>query len=423
MEILNSGRIESETLLSPVIPYLQAISYRIVNSYGLYTLIQASLFYMAIGALIRLLIGEVSFLVFRIRIYIWLIVSCFVVVVPTVYVFPLMLTDSAPIFALIVFIGWVLLSNLKLCYKCVLFALLSLLCVGIRVNSIIMIVFLALLILMEAVISHKKPMHWMWGSMIIGCLMAVVLVKTLVPGNYNSSTLGMIWELVGDAATFGDEQLAEELGDMGDIDEGISRYGEPYLNSIVWDNNPPFPVMTVAGENAKKITALYVKEALRHPKRFVINKWHFVERTLGISEALISSTRGVHGVDDRTKGMGALDTELQGKLRNDFFKWTDGLSFLTLRPLWAFVLSLLTVFIVFRSGKLYRSYYLFLYLAAAYYSSFLINTQAFEFRYYAPTMYVFMCLIVSGVVNMMLFLYIKFSSYKHTNRDLSISKK
>lgn len=60
LEIVNAGKIQTDNLLSPIIPYIQAVTYKITNSFGLYTLLQAALFYMAIGALIWLLIGERS---------------------------------------------------------------------------------------------------------------------------------------------------------------------------------------------------------------------------------------------------------------------------------------------------------------------------------------------------------------------------
>ena len=191
----------------------------------------------------------------------------------------------------------------------------------------------------KAATSKNKKYILLVATVFIGCLCGVFSIKMLVPNSYNASTLGMIWELVGEAST-GDRQLIEKLDLYGNIDEGIKRYGhdEPYLNSIVWDNNPPFPAMQVAGQYAKQITTLYFEELLKNPKKFLVNKWHYVERSLGISEALISSSRGVHGVDDITKIKGGLDTYLQRYLRQIFFETTDKLAIITLRPLWAFLI-------------------------------------------------------------------------------------
>ena len=45
MEILDNGRVISHTLLSPILPYIKAATYKLTNSYGFYTWIQTLLFY------------------------------------------------------------------------------------------------------------------------------------------------------------------------------------------------------------------------------------------------------------------------------------------------------------------------------------------------------------------------------------------
>lgn len=58
LEICRNGKIVSDTLLSPIIPYIKAFTFLITKSFGLYTIIQSSLFYFMIGILVKLFIGE-----------------------------------------------------------------------------------------------------------------------------------------------------------------------------------------------------------------------------------------------------------------------------------------------------------------------------------------------------------------------------
>lgn len=416
LEIVNKGSIQTNNLLSPIIPYIQAITYQITNSFGFYTLLQAALFYMAIGALIRLFIGDIYTKFFGKMIPIWIIVSLLILIIPTVYVFPLMLTDSSPIFILIVFFGWTVLSEMNIRYKATILCVLSFLCVGIRINSLVMFLFIVLICIIKSIYDKRKEYLVYAGTILFGCVVGTVSVCMLSPSKYNTSTLGMVWELVGEAVNTKDKDLIDNLGHYGDIGEAMKRYGDPYLNRIVWDNNPPFPAMKVAGENSKGITQIYLNEVFKHPIKFLFNKWYYVDHTLGISAPLVSSRRGVHGVDDITKSKGALDTNYQRNLREMFFSTTDKISVISLRPLCAFFIMIILILIAKNLNENNPAYLLFPFLAIAYYSSFCINTQAFEYRYYAPTFYIILCTIFSTVVEIVRLLYVKISN-KVKNND------
>lgn len=197
-----------------------------------------------------------------------------------------------------------------------------LLCVGIRVNSAVLFGLVMVGFLIKAIQSKDKV--WAIGASVImaGCLTGAWLPGAVSPVKYNAGTLGMVWELTGMASQ--DKSLRQKLSAYGDVDEAMHRFGEPYLNSIVWDRNPPFPAQKIAGQYAKEITSLYFETAFQEPIHFAKNKWKWVSRTLGISDKLITSSRGVHGVDARTQSLGGGAGNLLAKSIKKFVFSNDG---------------------------------------------------------------------------------------------------
>ena len=100
--------------------------------------------------------------------------------------------------------------------------------------------------------------------------------------------------------------------------------------------------------------------------------------------------------------MGALQTSKQDSFRRNFIKCTDKISFISLRPINAIVISLFIIGLMLIINLKVKKYIFMLCIGMGYYSSFLINTQAFEFRYYAPSFYIFLVLIVCGMLKVLM---------------------
>lgn len=397
LEIFEAGRISADTLLSPFLSYFQAATYALTGSFGFYTLLQATAFYFAIGIQLRMLIGEKSFHLGYVSFRVWNLVAVAICLVPAVYVFPLMLTDSAPVYCLLVAGIWLCGSRLGYKAKALLGFATVLLCVGIRVNSAVLFGLVMVGFLIKAIQSKDKV--WAIGASVImaGCLAGAWLPGAVSPVKYNAGTLGMVWELTGMASQ--DKSLRQKLSAYGDVDEAMHRFGEPYLNSIVWDRNPPFPAQKIAGQYAKEITSLYFETAFQEPIHFAKNKWKWVSRTLGISDKLITSSRGVHGVDARTQSLGGRETYWHNRLRSSFFQTTDRLGFVSRCPWFAFFISIILLVITKVTALPMRHAIGMVAIAAGYYSSFCINTQAFEFRYWAPSLYLLLILMIGLFIN------------------------
>lgn len=120
----------------------------------------------------------------------------------------------------------------------------------------------------------------------------------------------------------------------------------------------------------------------------------------GITSPLITSSRGVHWVDDVTRQFGALNTERQMQLRETFVAWTDAVSLISLRPFCALLIALALVLLLKMTKQPCKEEIILIFAAVGYYSSFLINTQAHEFRYYAPSFYILLVVIICASVKM-----------------------
>ena len=393
LEICDNGKIVSNTLLSPIIAYIQAFTWKLFNSYAIYTLIQAWLFYIAIGVNTKELLPEKWW---------WIIVAQVIVLFPTVYIFPLLFTDSAPTYIFIALLCPVLMHKHNT-RRWVYIVVLVSLCVGIRVNSLVLMSFIVAVFVGFAIWRKKERKGHIITAIVVvaGMALGVLLPSKLLPSNHNASVLGMVWEMTGICAQYPSDDLKEEMSHYGDIDEAINRYGEPYLNSIVWDNNPPFPAFDISGsEKSKEIIKIYVEQAFHNTKHFLNIKRQFVSSALGISNQLISSRRGVHGVDERTMTYGALPTAKQNDIREQFYNTTDCIGIISLRPI---VILFLSIFIALMMKVLKincGAMFAYIFMAMGYYSSFLINTQAHEYRYFAPSFYILLIVSICGCIEL-----------------------
>lgn len=399
LEIIDNGKIVSESLMSPVLPYFKAFTYLLTNNYGLFTFIQCILFYLSIGFLVKDCLKDRFIVVGKFKIGLWLLVSIILLLIPTVNVFPAMLTDSAPVFVILVSFFIVAQSKLTSWLKFAIELILTALCIGIRINSFVLFGMLVFGLLWELLMKKKKTLIITLGAIFLGTIIGLVLLPKLNPSSFNSSTLGMVWELTEITAENDNEYLYQQLKEYGDIDEAIQRIGDPYLNALVWDNNPPFSAYSIAGEYSKDIAKLYIYTAIQYPKQFFMCKLDFMFKSLGCTSKLISSSRGIHGVDKLSQTYGGVPTKIQDDIRRAYIYFTDDLiSFIALRPITLITISLIFN-ILLTIGKRKR-YWLLSVIGIGYYSSFLINTQAYEFRYWAPSFYILLICVICEVVEL-----------------------
>jgi hypothetical protein len=247
------------------------------------------------------------------------------------------------------------------------------------------------------------------GILILSIVCATILVRSLYKNETHTEVLGMVWELTHMVKENDLPYLRDELSKYGDMDEAVTRYHDYYANAITWDNNPPFPAdIVTTSEPAAKIRGIYFSAFLKYPLQFVGTKLHFGFHALGIGYDLVSAERGIHYVDSATQRYGAADTEISRKVRDDFIKSTDKLSAITLKPAVFFAMTLIFLAVFRRLNKAFSDRAFFMvFIAGAYYIAFCLNNQAYEFRYYAPSFFILLC-VCMGLTASLLFEFIKF---------------
>ena len=400
LEIVHTGAIQSDTLLSPIIPYFQAVTYYFTKSFAIYTFIQAFSFYLSVGLVVWIVVRDRSISILKTRIYLWNIISCLIILFPTVRIFPLLLTDSALTFVLICCI-FALLKNdaipeMNRMFRAILLFFSVALCIGIRINSIVFIL-LVLLVRIMVDLKQKKARLLFNNIIIAGVIVGVMGPQILLPKVHNASTLGMIWEMMDMVSESNDEELISALDEFGDVEKAMDRYGDPHLNALVWDDDPPFSAYQISGIYSKPVTNLYIKQMVYNTPLFLKTKAKFALKTMGVTSPLLSSRWSVHRVDDLMISFGAEQTPFQDYVRDIYFKTTDGIAFISLRPYMAFLIAGTMALIRQRRKQKYSDELLIVGIAFAYYSSFLINTQSFDFRYFSPSFFLVFIVIACDI--------------------------
>ena len=106
LDINVNGRVTYDTVLSPILPLFKLWTYNITNSFGFFTFIQTIVFYLSIG-LLSFYISNYNKVVTKYKVPVWFIISVILLQIPTMKIFPLLLTDAAFTFSgLVALISW-----------------------------------------------------------------------------------------------------------------------------------------------------------------------------------------------------------------------------------------------------------------------------------------------------------------------------
>ena len=272
--------------------------------------------------------------------------------------------------------------------------------VALRTNTVTVIIGLILLV---TIFIKNKLKVVLLIIIIFSTFLGLNFSKLFVEKQYNTVSLGMMWELIGIAKTTDNKKLISEINNFGDFDEASLRYNTNYCNALFWDSTPPFPVWRIAEKNvAYEISKLYVKTFFNQPFDFIKNKINFANKALGFTDPLIDARRGIHSVDVLTISFGAIETYKSNITRGIFINFTNRFSFLTRRPLVLFIITGLILFLHYLLIRtLPKKEVIVMVLSMFYYVAFLLNTQAHEFRYFAPAFFILTIIVFSSLCSIL----------------------
>lgn len=390
---INHTTIDRIYLLPPLGSFLMAISYYATETFGFYTFVQSFLMLFAGSALILRLIPSDYHVLCRLT-----AVSVFMTF-PTASVFSVVLTDSALTFAGIASAICLLVPsekgtkhNIK---SCSLLFLSFILVFGMRFNSITVLpIFVYLIARHPSAIANRV--------VAFSCLvLALMTVYYLVPKIFKLPSrspiaLGMTWELVGLYKENPDPIIEKTLQEFGDPSLMVKKYFPAHLNELIWDGNAPLPAEVLTQAAAyEKIKSSFFNTVLTEPlkyARFKISQWGL---TLGVTEPLLESHRGFHEVEPDQSPFGARVNNRESWMLNLFTDTTQSLQLITLRPFVMFLICFLMLIAMWmRKHKNIQWLAVLFVTSILYYSGFLLQTQAMEFRYFAPSFFLSMVLLI-----------------------------
>lgn len=392
-ELIKNGKILQPTVLSSAIPLFGLITFNISGSQGLFTYLQTMLFYFGIGFLCFCVQNKNSISVKKpgFSIPVWILLSVMVVFLPTVGFFPLILSDSAFCFVSLVVMSWLLYELLfkehtkraewilcpGLCFN-------SIFMVYLRPNAIIVVIGTVIFLL----ICKAKKKAVLTVLLLVSLFLGLNVNSLFVENHYSAENMGFMWELTDIAKNSQNQNLISEMNKFGDTAVAMSRFDDGYSNNLFWDVNPPYPVFSLCDKsNSMAVKELYLQTAFNQPADFIKTKLHFAGRVLGIFKPLL---------DDATRGIVAAAPGESETVRQNFISSTNSFSLVTRRPFFLFLLVLALILLKYFQTKIapMKEIVPFI-ISVCYYGSFLINTQAHEFRYYAPAFFILLILTLS----------------------------
>jgi hypothetical protein len=382
-----------------------AAIYGLTHSYATYTACQSFAVLASLCWLMRTLLSGHNFTCIG-NTAAWLLLSLFLLATPIAPVFSVILTDSSGVIAGLAMALCILHRPSSgpsrqggiLYYSALLLAFS--LALGFRLNGVTTLpAFLLLIFGLRDKPLQRRVLET--GCMGVAICIALALPRFMNLPKTHPEVLGWTWELVGMQADSRDPELAGMLDTIGNSDAAIARYNLRASNGLFYGAGAPFPAQQIAqGGTAHEITREYFDFALKHPAEFLRNKLSVASNVLGIAKPLIHPWRGVHFNDGVGADYGVVRSSSRELARDLYGTSIEALSWLTLRPVTLIALSIFVLLLRLGIDNPTRRRLLSVFLVAVtYYAGFLVNTQAMEFRYFAPAFFLLgaVCLVSAAI--------------------------
>lgn len=241
------------------------------------------------------------------------------------------------------------------------------------------------------------------------------IVFTAVPSrifdihSYSTASSGLVWEILSVIQRMPEEKqqvfvdYLDEIGGEGSTRIALSTSTEDTAGNFMWGDALGIRKMSAPGATVIAVKK-YVELFFREPGLFLRLKWDFIKKTMGISQPLDYSEYDYNRWE-RMADYGFNDSPQRKTFYDSFIRSCEWLGFYVLRPWVSFLISLVAVIVLQARRHPLREQYTFTFLMAAfYYLAYLLDTPAFDFRYFYPSLLLMMvsnaALMLMGILTL-----------------------
>lgn len=223
----------------------------------------------------------------------------------------------------------------------------------------------------------------------------------------NTHTMGMIWEMVSIVDNIDDSDMCDgildPIGGEGATERALVtntyKDSNASVNSIWWGE--PFEMYMIAGDLPEEyIKKAYIALVKAYPMEFIKVKSIFAANTLGFNGPLCDREY-YYNRDDFMYNLGMRDSAGRHFFFDIFMKYNSTVKIHRYPWIFFATATILYALKCLVNKKMVFSFQeISLCTALCYYGAFLINTQAFEFRYFFPAWVLLTWYIVGGILEL-----------------------
>ena len=267
--------------------------------------------------------------------------------------------------------------------------------VGYRTNALTVLPVLAFYALRMKIDRVRKVCLLL--AVLVGLLFTKVLPWAFDVRTDSTASVGIVWEMLTVIQRMEPSEQERYLDYLDEIDrEGATREAlrtstENTAGNFMWGNALGTGTLSAPGATGTALKK-YVQLILEKPADWLRVKCDFIRKSLGIGEALDYSEYNYNRWDSMSD-FGFNDSLQRRAFYDTFMETVRFFGFYTLHPWLPFAVSLLLLVVDnIRQRKRQRFPAFVFWMAVFYYLAYLLDTPAFDFRYFYPSLFLLMIL-------------------------------
>ena len=377
-------RLDTGNAFTIVPSFLMAFSQGLTGHVGLYTFLQAFAFFAAVFLLIRemspafrktryLLFG-LSPLIYGMSVYYEAGIGCVSGLICLMLLFS-RTGEEKPRGDRLIELGLV--------------AFASFITFGYRTNALTVAPVLVYVLMRAGREKVRKAL--ILGALILGLLATSLLPRIFDIHSLSTASAGIVWETLTVIQRMEPEEreayldYLDDIGGEGSTRAALATSTEDTAGNFMWSPELGIGSMSAPGATGTAIRK-YVGLLMEKTGLWLGVKWDVIRKSLGIGYTLDYSEYNYNRWD-RMAEYGFNDSPQRQAFYDSFMWAVSFFGFYTLHPWVSFTLCLLMLVIErIRGAKLYRRHILVFWLAAFYYLAYLLDTPAYDFRYFYPSL-------------------------------------